>query len=133
MYKSKVIIPFVLFTFVTITGLAVVNYNLNRQIYSGILQDISDGNKAYNDKNISRDLDMMADVLTYPEKYQIQKISLKDRETEEKVVIPKVRILYNSSPFDFRIDTNKYTFFINETVIENIKGKALSIVDTYLE
>ena len=133
MYKSKVIIPFVLFTFVTITGLAVVNYNLNRQIYSGILQDINDGDKAHNDKNMSRDLDMMADVLTYPEKYQIQKISLKDRETEEKVVIPKVRILYNSSPFDFRIDTNKYTFFINETVIENIKGKALSIVDTYLE
>ncbi|KOA21249.1 hypothetical protein CLHOM_03790 [Clostridium homopropionicum DSM 5847] len=134
MYKRKaIIIPFVLFIFVTVTGLAVVNYNLNRQIYSGILEDIKDENKAYDNKNKSRDLDMMADVLTYPEKYQIEKISLKDRETEEKVVIPKVRILYNSSPFDFRIDTNKYTFFINGNVIENIKGKALSIVDTYLE
>lgn len=134
MYKKKaIIIPLILFIIVTITGLAVVNCNLNRQIYSGILEDISDENKAYDDKNKPIDLEMMADVLTYPEKYKIEKISLKDSESEGKVVIPKIRILYNSSPFDFRIDTNKYTFFINSTVIENIKGKALSIVDTYLE
>lgn len=134
MYKRKaIIIPLLLFIFTTVTGLAVVNCNLNRQIYSGILEDISDENKAYDYKNKPIDLEMMADVLTYPEKYKIEKISLKDSESEGKVVIPQIRILYNSSPFDFRIDTNKYTFFINSTVIENIKGKALSIVDTYLE
>lgn len=134
MYKRKaILIPFIMFVFVTVTGLAVVNYNLNRQIYSGILKDINEENNAYDEKNMPKDLDMMADVLTYPEKYKIEKISLKERETDEKVVIPKVRILYSSAPFDFRIDTNKYTFFINSTVIENIKGKALSIVDTYLE
>jgi len=134
MYKGKaIIIPVILFLFVTVTGLAIINYNLNRQIYSGIIEDISDENKTYDNKHMSWDLDMMSDVLTYPEKYQIEKISLKNDETEAKVVIPKIRILYSSAPFDFRIDTNKYTFFINSTVIENIKGKALSIVDTYLE
>jgi hypothetical protein len=109
-------------------GLCKVNLNLNRQIYSTIAGDINNKSSLGNDNKNSWNLDHMEDILTYPEKYNIGGGS---GDVESKANVPKIRILYNHVPFDFRIDTNNYIFFINNQVLENLSNKANNLINSF--
>lgn len=98
-----------------------INLNLNRQIYKSIVQDTNSENILYKKNKECYNLDNMVDVLTYPNKYDIKKLNTGDKE--EKINIPRIRILFNRKPFDFRIDTNKYIFFLNNRVLSNLKNQ----------
>ncbi|KGM97919.1 hypothetical protein Z968_01770 [Clostridium novyi A str. 4552] len=109
---KKYKISFILTFLIILIGLCKVNINLNRQIYKSIMKDMN------NKKNITQryennNLDNMVDVLSYPEKYDIK----------SGISIPKIRVLFEKKPFDFRIDTNKYEFFINSNSVLNFKRK----------
>ncbi|MEA4828280.1 MAG: hypothetical protein VB130_16915 [Clostridium sp.] len=121
MAKFKIIyISMIVFV---IIGLCTVNINLNRQIYSSIAGDINHEDINYNKEKLSWNLDYMGEVLTYPDKYDIGNTDSKKDTKDSETVMPKIRILYNPKPFDFRIDTNNYIFFINGNVINNLKFK----------
>ncbi|KEI00978.1 hypothetical protein IRP63_03945 [Clostridium botulinum] len=100
--------------FVIIVGLFQVNLNLNRQIYVSIVKDMNYTNSTRKNNKDSYDLDDMVEVLSYPQKYDVK----------SDTTIPKIRILFENKPFDFRVDTNKYMFFINRNVISNFKLKS---------
>lgn len=121
MAKFKIIcISMIVFV---IIGLCTVNINLNRQIYSSIAGDINHEDINYKKEKFSWNLDYMGEVLTYPDKYDIGNTDNKKDAKNSETVMPKIRILYNPKPFDFRIDTNNYVFFINASVISNLKLK----------
>lgn len=109
---KKYKISFILMFLVILIGLCKININLNRQIYESIMKDMNT-NKNINQRYENNNLDNVVDVLSYPEKYDIK----------SDISIPKVRILFEKKPFDFRIDTNKYEFFINNNSIVNFKRK----------
>lgn len=115
MRKYKITLRIIIL--MVIVGLFKVNLNLNRQIYEGIVNDNNyKSTTKYKDKY---NLDNMVDVLSYPEKYNVK----------SDITIPKIRVLFSNKPFDFRIDTNKYTFFINK----NIKDKFKSNINNRLD
>ncbi|WP_242845981.1 hypothetical protein [Clostridium novyi] len=107
---KKYKISFIAMFLVILVGLCKININLNRQIYESIMKDMNT-NKSINQRYENNNLDNVVDVLSYPEKYDIK----------SDINIPKVRILFEKKPFDFRIDTNKYEFFINSNSIVNFK------------
>lgn len=119
-YKITLILALILI----FIGLGQINLNLNRQIYSTIAGDSNYKSNVYNKH--SWNLDHMEDILTYPENYNIG-----GRAEEGTANVPKVRILFNNKPFDFRIDTDKYVFFINNNVLENINDKFNNLIDNF--
>ncbi|QGU95514.1 hypothetical protein GOM49_10810 [Clostridium bovifaecis] len=110
-----------------IIGLFRVNLNLNRQIYMSIASDIRSEELNYNKERDSWNLDHMVEVLSYPNKYDIGDINGKKNLKENELTIPKVRILFSARPFDFRIDTKEYIFFINSSIVSKFKLKIGSI------
>lgn len=98
-----------------------INLNLNRQIYKSIAQDVNNENILDKNQEEYYNLDNMVDVLSYPHKYDIKSLSKGNKE--ERFNIPRVRILFNRKPFDFRIDTSKYIFFLNSRVLSNLKNQ----------
>ncbi|AEB76512.1 conserved hypothetical protein [Clostridium botulinum BKT015925] len=71
-------------------------------------------NSTYKNNKDSYNLDDMVEVLSCPQKYDVK----------NDTTIPKIRVLFENKPFDFRVDTNKYMFFINYNVISNFKSNA---------
>lgn len=121
-YKLTFILIFV-FMFL---GLCTINLNLNRQIYSTIVGDSKYKNNL--STNNPWNLDHMEDILTYPEKYNV---GVENGEKESMANVPKIRVLFNGKPFDFRIDTDKYIFFININVLENLNNKFNGLIDSF--
>lgn len=109
---KKFKISFILMILAILIGLCKININLNRQIYESMMKNMNT-NKNITQRYENNNLDNMVDVLSYPEKYDIK----------SNISIPKVRILFQKKPFDFRIDTNKYEFFLNSNSIINFKRK----------
>jgi hypothetical protein len=122
--KYKIIL--ILALILIFIGLGQINLNLNRQIYSSIAGD-SNYKSTVNNEH-SWNLDHMEDILTYPENYNI---GGRNGDEEGMANVPKVRILFNNKPFDFRIDTDKYVFFINSNVIENINNRFNNLIDNF--
>lgn len=120
-YKITFLIAIVLM----VMGLCKINLNLNRQIYSTIAGYSNYKNNLSETK--SWNLDHMEDVLTYPEKYNIRG----NKDKEGIASVPRIRILFNNKPFDFRIDTDKYVFFINMEVFHNINSKFRSLTNSF--
>ncbi|MCY6354845.1 hypothetical protein [Clostridium sp. ZS2-4] len=114
MEKSKKILTGMITLFVLAYGLFSVNINLNRQIYASVVGETSSTNnkKVWN-------LDRMQQVLDNPCKYKIKDINNK----EDASCVPKIRVLFNANPFDFRIDMNNYLFFINNEAIPKVQTK----------
>ncbi len=113
MGKSKKILVSMITIFVLGYGLFSVNINLNRQIYDSIVGETL----SYTDNKKVWNLDRMQQVLDNPCKYKMKDISNKEDES----CVPNIRVLFNANPFDFRIDINKYIFFINDQVIPTFK------------
>lgn len=111
-----------------LTGLCKINLNLNRQIYSTIAGDSN--YKSNLNASSSWNLDHMEDILTYPEKYDI---GASNEESESVSNVPKIRILFNKKPFDFRIDTDKYVFFININVLYNLNNTFNTLINNFRE
>ncbi|CAG7840071.1 hypothetical protein Z959_11400 [Clostridium novyi B str. ATCC 27606] len=111
MRRYKILL--IVIVFCVIVGLFQVNLNLNRQIYKSIVKNISYNNSKYKNNKDYYDLDDMVEVLSYPQKYDVK----------SDTTIPKIRVLFQKKPFDFRVDTDKYMFFINGNVISNFKLK----------
>lgn len=109
MEKSKKILIGMITTFVLVYGLFSVNINFNRQIYASIVGETL----SYTDNKKVWNLDRMQQVLDNPCKYKIKDINNKEDES----CVPKIRVLFNANPFDFRIDINNYVFFINNEAI----------------
>ncbi|KEH97462.1 hypothetical protein [Clostridium botulinum] len=107
-------ISLIIIVFLIIVGLFQVNLNLNRQIYRSIVKDMNYTNSTYKNNKDSYNLDDMVEVLSCPQKYDVK----------NDTTIPKIRVLFENKPFDFRVDTNKYMFFINYNVISNFKSNA---------
>jgi len=82
----------------------------------------------YNQDESSWNLDHMEDILTYPEKYNIGGVN---EDKKSKANVPKIRILYNNEPFDFRIDTNKYTFFVNNQILYNLGNTVNNLINRF--
>lgn len=104
----------------TIVGLFKINLNLNRQIYLSIVEG---EDRVSNELKSNYNLDNMVDVLSYPQKYNIKSTN----KNEIRTNIPKIRVLFNENPFDFRIDFTNYTFSINKRVMDKLKNIVLSI------
>ncbi|MFU0825374.1 hypothetical protein [Clostridium sp.] len=120
--KRIKILSFVIIIFLLI-GLCKVNLNLNRQIYMSIASDISNEDLYYNNGRNRWNLDHMIEVFSYPSKYDIVDINGKKSTKEDEITIPRIRILFSAKPFDFRIDTKKYVFYINSRIMSNFKSK----------
>ncbi|MCY6371833.1 hypothetical protein [Clostridium ganghwense] len=114
MKKLKIILMSIIMFLILGYGIFCVNINLNRQIYNSIVGDII----CYGDDKKTWNLDNMQQVLNNPCRYKSKNIS-KDKE---EGCVPKIRILFNNNPFDFRIDTHNYVFFINNNVITKFKS-----------
>ncbi len=126
MRKYKIV--FFITLILIVIGLCRVNLNLNRQIYSTIAGDINNRSMVYNQDESSWNLDHMEDILTYPEKYNIGGVN---EDKKSKANVPKIRILYNNEPFDFRIDTNKYTFFVNNQILYNLGNTVNNLINRF--
>lgn len=121
-------ITFLIIVILMVIGLCKINLNLNRQIYSTIA-----GDSNYKSNSVgsnSWNLDHMEDILTYPEKYNIENYV---GEEDNVSNVPKIRILFNKKPFDFRIDTDKYVFFININVLHNLNNKLNNLLNNFRE
>lgn len=121
MKKTKILFIFIIL--LLIFGLGMINLNLNRQIYMSVISG-TDINESINNEYINEwDLDYMVDVLSYPEKYEIKDLNGETDNKNQSINIPKIRVLFNPKPFDFRIDSNKYTFYINNSLMSNFISK----------
>lgn len=105
--KAKKNIIAIFFIVILIFGVMYVNVNINRQIYSSVVNEY-----AYEDKNKTWDVDNMVDVFSNMNNNKSEYLKKEDNR------LPKIRILFNLKPFDFRIDTNKYTFYINQDIVK---------------
>lgn len=141
MGKKTARISFILLiVFVTI-GVTVVNIRLNRRIYSDIIVSI-DKQEDENNKIGRWNLDYMEQVLSNPNMYKNsndEDISIFDDirddisvssnfNTSKEFVglsfnsVPKVKILFNKEPFDFRISTDKYIISFNRESVKKLKS-----------
>lgn len=109
MEKYKKILIGMITIFVLGYGLFSVNINLNRQIYTSVAGETF----SYVDNKKVWNLDRMEQVLDNPCKYKIKDIN----NNEDENCVPKIRVLFNANPFDFRIDIDNYVFFINNEAI----------------
>ncbi|MCY6959712.1 hypothetical protein [Clostridium brassicae] len=98
-------------------GLLAVNINMNRQIYSSLVNDYM----FYEDDNKTWDINNMVEAFNNVNNNVNNNNNNKVKEVVngEDDRIPKFRVLFNPIPFDFRIDTNKYVFYINKDVFSN--------------
>lgn len=124
MAKWQKIFMFVFMMIIVVYGFFCVNINVNRQIYTSL-----QGKSIMDKENGNWDLDNMINTLNSSQ-------SIKKNKEDE--YIPKFRVLFNVHPFDFRIDTNKYVFYINKDVLyrinpryifKKVKYKSLKIIE----
>ncbi|MCY6484263.1 hypothetical protein OW763_07830 [Clostridium aestuarii] len=116
MKKSKIIFNLIFFSFIIsiVYGVVKVNANLNRQIYLSVV-----GNHDYKNNKTKWELGHMQQILDSTDRYLIKDLVGKKNDGS----VPKIKVLYNLKPFDFRIYTENYMFFINKDVISNINAK----------
>lgn len=117
MGKFKKILMSMITIFVLGYGLFSININLNRQIYASIVGETL----SYTDNKKVWNLDRMQQVLDNPCKYKIKDIN----NEEDESCVPKIRVLFNGNPFDFRIDIDNYIFFINNEAFPTFKTEKI--------
>ncbi|GAA0181921.1 hypothetical protein SH2C18_43810 [Clostridium sediminicola] len=143
MGKKTAKISFVVLLALGIIGVSVVNIRLNRRIYSDIIFSI-DKQESENNKKGLWNLDYMEQVLSNPNKYKgseyedEENTRLFDDLRDDIAVsnnsdisnefgglsfnsVPKIKMLLNKEPFDFRISTKNYIISFNGESIEKLK------------
>jgi hypothetical protein len=143
MSKKTIIIVFLVYSVMVLCGVVKVNIALNRRIYSDIIlsfEENKDTNLNNEDLETSYwNLDYMEKVLANADNYKkneeniLQRSDLnKDKPIEvidvwgENIstlsfdAVPKIRLLFNKSPFDLRITTDTFTVAFNKKSVQKL-------------
>ncbi|MFL0251197.1 hypothetical protein ACJDT4_12245 [Clostridium neuense] len=129
--KLKVIFISIL-VIITLVSICINNVQLNRNIYCNDLhikkskQDLMSKTNDYNLDDMEKHLDYLEN------KDENSKEKNKISEVIEKVYVPKVRILFRSNPFDARIETENYKFYINNEITFTLENKFTNINNAFL-
>ncbi|WMJ82319.1 hypothetical protein RBU49_08755 [Clostridium sp. MB40-C1] len=135
--KLKKIFLGIIMIVILVYGLLSININMNRQIYSSLVNDYM----SYEDDKKTWDINNMVEAFNNVNNVNNNNKNVnnvKEIINGEDNRIPKFRVLFNPIPFDFRIDTNKYVFYINKDMfsneglnkgIEYLKNKVLKLIE----
>jgi hypothetical protein len=143
MSKKTIIIVFLVYCVIVLCGVVKVNIALNRRIYSDIIlsfEENKDTNLNNEDLETSYwNLDYMEKVLANADNYKKNEEDILERSdlNKDKPIevidvwgenistlsfdtVPKIRILFNKSPFDLRIAMDTFTVAFNKKSVQKL-------------